>query len=92
MAGEGTLMPRDPLKVYRDDRRREAVWEALDALPVGAEFTLRQLWRGEVGGRSYPASYPMTRTVLRDAVAAGFVEKLGRLSVHGAPNLYRRAR
>jgi hypothetical protein len=85
-------MPRDPLKVYRDDRRREAVWEALDAPPVGVEFTLRQLWRGDVGGRQFPASYSMTRTVLRDAVAAGFVEKTGRLAVHGAPNVYRRVR
>lgn len=79
-------MPRDPLKVYRDDRRREAVWEALDALPVGAEFTLRALWnRGRIG-----AGFPMTATVLRDAVRIGAVECLGRLRTQGAPKLYRR--
>lgn len=36
-------MPRDPHKIYRSDRKREAVWEALDALPAGTEFTLRSL-------------------------------------------------
>jgi len=85
-------MPRDPLKVYRSDRRRESAWEALDALPAGAEFTLRQLWRGEVGGRKYPASFPMTADVLRDAVRIGSVEYLGRLRTQGAPKLYRRVR
>jgi len=85
-------MPRDPAKVYRGDRQREAVWEALDALPVGVEFTLQQLWRGEVGGRRYPASFPMTATVLRDAVRIGAVECLGRLKTQGAPKLYRRMR
>lgn len=85
-------MPRNPAKVYRDDRQREAVWEALDALPVGAEFTMRQLWRGEVGSRRYPASFPMTATVVRDAVRIGAVECLGRLRTQGAPKLYRRVR
>jgi hypothetical protein len=85
-------MSRDPLKVYRSDRRRESAWEALDALPVGAEFTLRQLWRGEVGGRSYPASFPLTADVLRDAVRVGAVECIGRLGTQGAPKLYRRVR
>lgn len=83
-------MPRDPLKVYRDDRRREAVWETLDALPVGVEFTMRQLCRGEVGSRRYPASFPMTATVHRGAVRIGAVECLGRLRTQGAPKLYRR--
>lgn len=83
-------MPRDPLKIYRSDRRREAVWEALDALPAGVEFTLRQLWRGEVGSRRYPASFPMTADVLRDAVCVGAVECVGRLGTQGAPKLYRR--
>jgi hypothetical protein len=83
-------MPRDPLKIYREDWKREAAWAALDALPVGAEFTIRQLWRGEVGSRRYPASFPMTADVLRDAVRIGAVECLGRLRVQGAPKLYRR--
>jgi hypothetical protein len=81
-------MPRNQLKIYRGDRRREAVWEALDALPAGAEFTLRTLWnRGRVG-----AGFPMTEAVLRDAVRIGAVEHLGRLKAQGAPKLYRRAR
>jgi len=85
-------MSRDPHKIYRDDRRREAVWEALDALLAGAEFTIRQLWRGEVGVRRYPASFPMTADVLRDAVRVGAVECVGRLRTQGAPKLYRRVR
>jgi len=85
-------MPRDPHKIYRNDRQREAVWEALDALPAGAEFTLRQLWRGEVGVRRYPASFPMTADVLRDAVRVGAVECVGRLRTQGAPKVYRRVR
>lgn len=81
-------MPRDSSKIYRDERRREAVWEALDAIPAGAEFTLRSLWnRGLVG-----ASFPTTQTVLRDAVRIGAVECLGRLKTQGAPKLYRRVR
>ncbi len=79
-------MPPDPSKIYRSDRRREAVWEALDALPVGREFTLRDLWnRGRVG-----AGFPMTETVLRDAVRIGAVECLGRIKAQGSPKLYRR--
>lgn len=79
-------MPRNPLKIYREDRRREAVWEALDALPVGAEFTLTGLWnRGRVG-----AGFPMTEAVLRDAVRIGAVECLGRIKAQGSPKLYRR--
>lgn len=77
---------RDPLKIYRSDRKREAVWEALDALPVGAEFTLRDLWnRGRIG-----VGFPMTETVLRDAVRIGVVECLGRVKAQGSPKLYRR--
>lgn len=79
-------MPRDPHKIYRSDRRREAVWEALDALPVGAEFTLRDLWNcGRIG-----APFPTAQAVLRDAVRIGAVECLGRLGTQGAPKLYRR--
>jgi hypothetical protein len=83
-------MPRDPLKIYRSDRRREAVWEALDALPVGTEFTIRQVWLGEVGVRSCPASFPMKADVLRDAVRIGAVECAGKLRTQGAPKLYQR--
>lgn len=84
-------MPRDLLKIYRSDRRREAAWETLDALPAGVEFTLRQLWRGKVGARRYPASFPMTADVLRDAARVGAVECVGRLRTQGAPKVYRRA-
>lgn len=81
-------MPRNPLKIYREDRRREAVWEALDALPVDREFTLRDLWnRGRVG-----AGFPMTEAVLRNAVRIGAVECLGRIKAQGSPKLYRRTR
>lgn len=77
---------RNPDKIYRSDRKREAVWEALDRLPPGAESTLRDLWNhGRVG-----ASFPLTETVLREAVRVGAVECLGRLRVHGCPKLYRR--
>lgn len=80
-------MPRNPFKIYRSDRKREAVWEALDAMPPGAEFTLRDLWdRGRVG-----ASFPLTETVLREAVRIRAVECLGRLRVRGSPKVYRRA-
>lgn len=79
-------MPRNPNKIYRGDRKREAVWEALDALPAGAEFTLRDLWnRGRVG-----AGFPMTAEVVRDAVRAGAVECIGRIKAQGSPKLYRR--
>lgn len=79
-------MPRDPLKIYRSDRRREAVWEALDALPAGREFTLRDLWdRGRVG-----APFPTAQAVLRDAVRIGAVKCIGRLGTQGVPKLYRR--
>lgn len=79
-------MPRNPLKIYREDRRREAVWEALDAIPVGREFTLWDLWnRGRIGAR-----FPMTEAVLRNAVRIGAVECLGRLGTQGAPKVYRR--
>lgn len=79
-------MPRNPDKIYRSDRKREAVWEALDAIPAGREFTLRDLWnRGRVG-----AGFPMTEAVLRDAVRVGAVECLGRIKAQGAPKLYRR--
>lgn len=81
-------MPRNPLKIYREDRRREAVWGALDALPVGREFTLRDLWNhGRIG-----AGFPMTATVVRDAVRIGAVECVGRLGTQGAPKVYRRTR
>lgn len=63
-------MPRNPNKIYRGDRKREAVWEALDALQPGREFTLWDLWnRGRIGAR-----FPMTEAVLRDAVRVGAVE------------------
>lgn len=79
-------MPRDPSKIYRSDLRREAVWNALDKLQPGTEFTLRDLWNhGRVG-----ASFPMAATVLRNAVRIGGVECLGRLRTQGAPKLYRR--
>ena len=79
-------MPRDSNKIYRSDRRREAVWEALDAFPAGAEFTLRDLWNwGRVG-----APFPMAATVLRDAVRIGAVECVGRDTTQGAPKRYRR--
>lgn len=79
-------MPRNPDKIYRGDRKREAVWEALDAIPVGTEFTLRDLWnRGRVG-----ASFPTTQIVLRDAVRIGAVECIGRLAIQGTPKVYRR--
>ena len=79
-------MPRNPLKIYRGDRKREAVWEALDALPAGREFTLRDLWNhGRIG-----AGFPMTADVLRDAVRIGAVECVGRLGTQGAPKVYRR--
>lgn len=61
-------------------------WEALDALPVSAEFTLTSLWNcGRVG-----AGFPMTEAVLRDAVRIGAVECLGRIKAQGSPKLYRR--
>lgn len=79
-------MPRDPNKIYRHERRRERVWEALDATPAGAEFTLRQLWdRGLVG-----ASFPTTQAVLREAVRIGAVECVGWDATQGAPKRYRR--
>lgn len=80
-------MPRNPNRVYRSDRKREAVWEALDAIPAGIKFTLRDPWNhGRVG-----AGFPMTETVLRDAVRIGAVECAGRLGTQGAPKVYRRA-
>lgn len=79
-------MPRNPNKIYRGDRKREAVWEALDAIPTGREFTLRDLWNhGRVG-----ASFPTTQAVLRDAVRIGAVECIGRLKTQGSPKVYRR--
>jgi hypothetical protein len=77
-----------PDKIYRFDRQRETVWEALDRLEPGRPFTLDDVWRGRLGYVS--ATYSMTRNVVADAVRLGYVEHLGRLSCHGAPNVYRR--
>lgn len=81
---------RSPNKVYRSDQHRESAWEALDAIPVGVEFTVRDVWNGRHGRRSY-AGYPMTYTVVRDAYRAGLIETTGRdHTQQGCPRLYRR--
>jgi hypothetical protein len=83
---------RSPNRIYRDDVRREHVYEALDAAPVGAEFTVRELWTGRFGLR-YPASFPTTYRVVREALKAGLLETTGRDHTRqGCPRLYRRTR
>jgi len=83
---------RDPNKVYRSDHRRERAWEALDEVPPGAEFTVRQLWTGELGPRPC-AGFSMTYQVVRDALKAGLLETTGRdHTKQGCPRLYRRPR
>ena len=82
---------RRPDKVYRSDFRRESAWEALDSIPPGTEFTVRELWDGRFGTRSH-AGFPMTYTVVRDALKAGLIETTGRDHTRqGCPRLYRRA-
>jgi hypothetical protein len=81
---------RDPNKVYRCDWRRERAWEALDAVPAGVEFTVRQLWTGEFGSRPH-TTFSMTYRVIRDALNAGLLETTGRDHTRqGCPRLYRR--
>ena len=83
---------RDPTRIYRDDVRREQVYEALDDVPAGLEFTVRQLWTGEFGPRPY-TTFSMTYRVVREALKAGLLETTGRDHTRqGCPRLYRRAR
>lgn len=71
--------------VTRANRQRETVWEALDEMPAGREFTIDQLWRQ----RGVNATHSMVATVVRDAVSLGLVERLGRLPAQGRPLLLR---
>lgn len=81
---------RHPDRVYRSDWQREHAWEALDAAPVGVQFTVRDVWDGRFGRRSC-ASFPMTYAVVRDAFRAGLIETVGRDHTRqGCPRLYRR--
>lgn len=83
---------RDPNRIYRDEQRREHVYEALDAVPAGAEFTVRDLWTGRVGSRPH-TSFSLTYRVIRDALHAGLIETTGRdHTKQGCPRLYRRPR
>lgn len=79
---------RSPNKVYRSDQHRESAWEALDAIPVGVEFTVHDVWDGRFGRRSY-ASFSMTYAVVRDAFKAGLLQTEGRdHTQQGCPRLY----
>jgi hypothetical protein len=90
--GERLMPGRDPNKVYRSDWRRECAWEALDGIPTGVEFTVRDVWDGTYGPRSH-AGFPMTYQVVRDALNAGLIETTGRDHTRqGCPRLYRRTR
>jgi hypothetical protein len=81
---------RRPDKIYRDDERRESAWEALDALPVGIEFTVRDVWLGRFGARPH-CGFPMTYTVVRDALRHGLLTTTGRdHAQQGCPRLYLR--
>ena len=83
---------RDPTRIHRGDHRREHAREALDAVPPGVEFTVHDVWWGRFGTR-YPASFPTTYRVIRDALKAGLLETTGRDHTRqGCPRLYRRAR
>lgn len=77
-----------PERIYRGDRERESVWEALDAMPPGTQFTLMGLWKGRHG--PVGAHYTMVANVVRDAIAIGAVERLGRLKAQGGPLLLRK--
>ena len=77
-----------PDRIYWGDRQRESVWEALDAMVPGAQFTLMGLWQGRHG--RVGAHYTMVAQVVRDAIALGAVERLGRLPSQGGPWLLRK--
>jgi hypothetical protein len=77
-----------PDRIYRGDRQRESVWEALDAMPAGTEFTLRGLWKGRHG--PVGAHYSMVRNVVADAERLLAVERIGRAPSQGGPVLFRR--
>ena len=77
-------------RIRNNERRRELVFEALDAVPPGTEFTVRDLWTGRVGSPPY-TSFSLTYRVIRDALRAGLIETTGRDHTHqGCPRLYRR--
>jgi len=81
---------RGPNKVYRSDLCRESAWEALDALPAGVEFTVRDVWLGRFGLRAR-CSFPMLYAVVRQALGLGFLATPGRdHTQQGCPRLYRR--
>lgn len=77
-----------PNRIYKGDRQRESVWEALDAMPPGTEFTLGGLWKGRHG--RVGAHYSMVRNVVADAVRIGAIERIGRAPGQGAPALFRK--
>jgi hypothetical protein len=87
-------MGRYPNVVYRGDLEREEVFEALDLITPGARFTYRDLRQAAAdAGRPICCLGSMLQTALREAVAAGLIELVGRdHSRPGCPNLYRRPR
>lgn len=79
-------------RIRNNERRRELVFEALDAVPARIEFTVRDLWLGRFGSR-LPVSFGITYRVIRDALHAGLIETTGRDHTRqGCPRLYRRTR
>lgn len=79
-------------RIRNNELRRELVFESLDAVPAGIEFTVRDLWLGRFGSR-LPVSFGITYRVIRDALGAGLIETTGRDHTHqGCPRLYRRPR
>jgi hypothetical protein len=85
-------MGRYPNVIYRGDLEREEVFEALDLIKPGTEFTYREVRQAAVNaGRPLNCLGSMLQTALREAKAAGLIEHIGRDHTRpGCPNLYRR--
>lgn len=78
------MMPRYPWKIYRNDIEEESAWETLDSMEIDEDFTIAEVWN------SCAASYGMCARVIRQAIANGSVQYIGRLKVQGAPKVFRR--
>lgn len=73
----------------RHDRARQSVLDAIDRIPPGTQFLIKDLWHGRRFGPVY-APYGLVAALCREAVEAGAIVRIGRYPSQGGPVLYRK--